>query len=226
MDKDIIRFEFRDGKPGNENLTNVTCDLLRLLSATALPSPSMIEFVDQDKKIISGFLDPGIPAYVEHIVKNNKQGFSLINAEEDFVVSISPFSREYVLLLRIPVSPQEQEKITALRELFHKVSSFLQPDIGRCYLAHANLNIRQKHFEWESRTGYFTFFGWLTYFGKRELYRQGGKEILLSLPHSVTAPVGEGVLIEIGNDPFDANTPEGEELIVRATRALPPVVKD
>jgi hypothetical protein len=101
----------------------------------------------------------------------------------------------------------------------------LNPDIGKCYPSDAYYKIKEEYFEWESRTSYFTFFTWLQYFGNREFHRQGG-EAIFSNAYIKAMPLGKGVLIEVGTGPFDAYTPEGEELIVKATRALPPVVKD
>jgi hypothetical protein len=68
-----------------------------------------------------------------------------------------------------------------------------------------------------------TILSWLQYFGKEELENRGGFAAFESNPYVQTQRIHDGLLVQVGDslDVFD--TPEGEQLLVNAINALPPL---
>ncbi len=226
MKADTINIDLRAQDLTKENIFFNTEKLLTFLDESFLPKPLVIDAADSKKIKISGYLDPEILHYTEAEFKKRQLPFSLDVPESGFYVSICPAPYNYTVRIRIPSEIQGRNIVLQVRDLFVQLCKLLNPDIGKVYLSEAFSKIQEKHFEWEGRTAHFTFFNWLQYFGKHELQRQGGEDAIFQNPYIKAERLGEGILIEVGNDPFEAHTPEGEELIVKATRALPPVVKD
>jgi hypothetical protein len=66
---------------------------------------------------------------------------------------------------------------------------------------------------------------WLQYYGDEEFKKQGGKAILDN-PYIEAQLIKDGIFIEVGKSPYDVHTPEGEELMIKANQAMPPVVEE
>jgi hypothetical protein len=115
----------------------------------------------------------------------------------------------------------EEDIYLLFRELLTKMPTC---SFAKCEADQLHFNIYEKYFGLDYiRTSNVTYLNWLQYFGKEELYRQGGIEALESNPLLKTERIHDGLLIQVGESPYDAFTPEGEQLLVEATRSLPPV---
>jgi hypothetical protein len=66
-----------------------------------------------------------------------------------------------------------------------------------------------------------TMLTWLQYFGKEELEKRGGYAAFESNPYVQTQRIHDGLLVQVGESPDVFETPEGEQLLVRAIHALP-----
>jgi hypothetical protein len=66
---------------------------------------------------------------------------------------------------------------------------------------------------------------WLQYYGAEEFKKQGDMAILDN-PYIEAQLIKDGVFIEVGKSPYDVHTPEGEELMIKANQAMPPVVEE
>lgn len=75
------------------------------------------------------------------------------------------------------------------------------------------------------RTFHFNGLHWLQYWGREEAAAQGGLQKLLATPGIQARPLGEGILIQVGDNPHEMITEEGMKRLVDATRALPEVNK-
>jgi hypothetical protein len=62
---------------------------------------------------------------------------------------------------------------------------------------------------------------WCQYFGKEALAKWGGFAIFESNPYVQTERIHDGLLVQVGDNPDDFDTPEGEALLVNAINALP-----
>jgi hypothetical protein len=63
----------------------------------------------------------------------------------------------------------------------------------------------------------------LNYFGKEELEKRGGFAAFESNPYLQTQRIHDGLLVQVGESPDAFDTPEGEQLLVNAINALPPL---
>lgn len=225
--KDKLYLDFRIARLEKKEVVNLTGRIFRLLSEQSfLPIPESIDLPDQKPKRISGYSDPVIASATESDVNKKQLGFNLLFTDSDNAIGIATSTGRFCLIVRLAVRSEfDLSKILQLKRLFVDLSQLINPDVALCYPWTANSRIKEKYFEWESRTIHFDFFKWLQYFGPEEFKRNGG-DALFQSPYIKAERPGEGVLIQVGESPFDAHTPEGEELIVKATRALPPVVKD
>jgi hypothetical protein len=64
---------------------------------------------------------------------------------------------------------------------------------------------------------------WLDYFGKEELEKRGGFAAFESNPYVQTQRIHDGLLVQVGESSDVFDTPEGEQLLVNAINALPPL---
>ncbi|MEN9611588.1 MAG: hypothetical protein RLZZ628_2402 [Bacteroidota bacterium] len=63
----------------------------------------------------------------------------------------------------------------------------------------------------------------LNYFGKEELEKRGGFVAFESNPYVQTQRIHDGLLVQVGDNLDVFDTPEGEQLLVNAINALPPI---
>jgi hypothetical protein len=64
---------------------------------------------------------------------------------------------------------------------------------------------------------------WMQYYGKEELEKRGGFAAFESNPYVQTQRIHDGLLVQVGDSPDVFDTPEGEQLLVNAINALPPL---
>ncbi|MEY4938072.1 MAG: hypothetical protein RIS64_4433 [Bacteroidota bacterium] len=64
---------------------------------------------------------------------------------------------------------------------------------------------------------------WLQYFNKEEVENRGGFAAFESNPYVQTQRIHDGLLVQVGDNPDAFDTPEGEQLLVNAINALPPL---
>jgi hypothetical protein len=64
---------------------------------------------------------------------------------------------------------------------------------------------------------------WLQYYGNAELEKRGGFAAFESNPYVQTQRIHDGLLVQVGDSPDGFDTPEGEQLLVNAINALPPL---
>ncbi len=202
----------------------ITIKLMSLMNESFLPIPSKIDQADKKEMKISSYLDKQIMSVVEEELLNRELPFVLRGVNEDFSISISPSTSEYGISIEFPANIEPLPSAEQIKKLFLSICILINPDIGRCYARRAFSRFKNKYFEWEGRTPNFGFFTWLQYFGKREFHLQGG-DAILQIPIIKSERIEEGVVIEVGDGPLDACTPEGEELLLKSTLALPPVIK-
>jgi len=108
-----------------------------------------------------------------------------------------------------------------LRTFLEAAVVALRAVYAQCHLDVRSRVLHRTHYAGAPRTFYASGLFWLTFFGDDELERQGGDAVVLN-PFAACAQVGHGVLLQVGQSPQVAVTAEGEQALVRATRALPP----
>jgi hypothetical protein len=218
-----IRMEFRDGKINQINIIDLTSEILQILNNSFLFKPVFLDQTDKKEIKISGYTDTKILKAAEDELRRKQYPLTLWGEDLSHSVTfgLSPF--KYYFAFTFQLSLTQCNLDLQIKEIFIRINKLLNPNVASIWTT-TNSVLLDKYFEWERRTPYFTMFSWLTYFGPEEFRKQGGDAIFEN-PYIKAEKMGEGVFIQVGESPFDAATPEGEELIVKATRALPPVVK-
>jgi hypothetical protein len=101
----------------------------------------------------------------------------------------------------------------------------VSPTYARAHLDAAAQRLHEQHYQGNERSFYADGLFWLNFFGPDELERQGGAAVADN-PHARVEHVDGGLLLEVGDGHLDAATPEGEQRLLAATRALPPLGGD
>jgi hypothetical protein len=204
--------------------------ILELLNSMNFPPPNFLEWTT--KKM--NWKSTSINSFVDSIVilsldpkERHKEFYSIHidNAsEQNISISFDQNEKSSIICIRIPQSILDTWSKIDIYTLFIKLLELITDcSVANCYFEKEMRKIIFTHFDYNHRTFYSPMLFWLQYFGKEELERQGGMEALESNPLLKTERIHDGLLIEVGESPYDAFTPEGEELLVRATRSLPPV---
>jgi hypothetical protein len=226
-----MRFLFPFHSPVNYLGSKGLLPVLHLLETSGLPKPLEIEFSGKSrnrmrKRSIHSYLDPQLLAILEPIAPTGT--LIKINATQDlyFSIYISQASSSDQMVIDIDPKIVErmgiekaQKMFTDLVNLFPKVyfaqCCFVRyySDFNRKYMDHSQLN----------RSNYFPFLVWLQYVGSQELIFQGGMSLFESNPLLRTTRLHDGLLVEVGDSPYNIFKAEGEALLVKATFSLPRV---
>lgn len=107
-----------------------------------------------------------------------------------------------------------------LKKLLLDLMAITSPSFAVAWFQKINDEIDEKYFE-DTEHEDVPLLKWLNYFGKEEFAKRGG-EALYDNPYIKVEKMGEGVLVQVGESPYDAYTPEGEALLVKASLVMPP----
>jgi hypothetical protein len=207
--------------------SNTVKRALELLEARKLPNPSRIDYIKEDKVQtyeITSFTERII---LDIIANNLNEDYEVIIDNNLYKSHMSVYINQTyssVYGYTIPFSFLLDWKSTDFFFLFRETLK-LFPDtyMGVCNFRIVENQIIENNLNGDTRTFYLPALHWLQYLGQEELYRQGGIEAFESNPLLKTERIHDGLLIQVGESPYDAFTPEGEQLLVEATRSLPPV---
>ena len=209
---------------------NFFLPLLKTLDNSNIPKPKEVLWTDEklnwNHLLILSFLDKLLIDLLDHTNRNQNIFNILIDNDSDSHINVGinqNFNSSIFLLFK-------SNLVTIIREdyiyyLFREILiNIPHCSFAKCEVDQIYYNIYEKYFGFEfTRTSNISYLNWLQYFGAEELERQGGMEALESNPLLKTERIHDGLLIQVGESPYDAFTPEGEELLVKATRSLPPV---
>ncbi len=184
---------------------------------------SQIQLADAKPKAISGLLDPKVKEALLQEMSNDQLAVELTNEDNSFSFVFETHSAAFGIFIQ--TNRLENYDWDIFLKSFHKLVEIFYPDYAEVSLIGISQRILMEHFIWETRTFNSTCLVWLQYFGSEEYEKQGGKAILEN-PYVEAEELAGGVVVKVGKTPFDAYTPEGEELLVNATKALPPVIQD
>lgn len=192
-------------------------DVLELLQNSLLPTPNEIQRPDTLKFRIDGFTAALVWQNLESSF-NSMLPFQLLNGIENTQVISPPdtiFSTTQAELL-------PDGYIQKCVKLVKNIVATTDPKYVNCCFHEVSRKIYFRHFEFQDRTPVSPNLEWLQYYGPEEYEKQGG-EAILSNPHIQAEQLGEGLLIQVGAGPEDALTDDGEDLLVKATKTMPPV---
>jgi hypothetical protein len=219
----IVKFPFHSSINylGSKGLTPV----LQLLEASNFPKPVGMEYYGKSrnymrKKRINSYLDPLLLGIIE---PNGKIGTHISldathNPNALFHIYISQTGVGDQLGINIGTGIMDPLNSAILKTFFLELVHFFpQVYLAQCFFSAAYRQHYWKHIEGKySRHNHFQCLVWLQYIGLQELtYHQGGKEAFEKNPLLKTSHLHDGLLVEVGNSPYDIFTDEGETLLLK-----------
>lgn len=217
---DLIKGEefytFASFKRANKIELALFIDILNYLDTSFLPQPEQLHVVDKYPTNITSFTDDAIFKAL-----GLSGGFEL---ESDLLnVGTSITNGGYMGINISEKHTQQNVTIDNLKEFSLTFITKINPRFASAGFQKINDQIYEKYFgedtEYEDED--IRSLHWLNYFGAEEFAKRGG-EALYDNPHIEVKKMGEGVLVQIGESPYDAYTPEGEARLVAAIKAMPP----
>ncbi len=205
--------------------------VLTYLENSFLPKPLEVQFTGKSpsrlrKKQIHSYLDPQLLALLE---PNGRTG-TLINIQATHqhycFVAFFQDGISHQIVMDIDGALVVQAKIATLKALFTDLlHQCPQAYYAQCCFTLYYAVFNRKHIEpcGISRTNYLRFLVWLQYLSAEELRIQGGRDAFERNSFLQTERLHDGLLVEVGESPYDIFTEEGEALLVKATFSLPPV---
>ena len=185
-----------------------------------LPNPQLIETTTEYSRQINAWDFSEIEKYLEI----EDRFLILKNTEYNVAFSIFPDFPK----IQISINPNTYPEYLKISEkdLFIDIATQLSTTIE--YIVCEDIEVSKTTYEdyiefteWE-RTPRNPFLGWLQYYNHDELKRQGGDAIFEN-PYIKAERLCGGILIQVGESLEEAYSPEGQELLVKATKAMPPV---
>jgi hypothetical protein len=195
--------------------------LLKVVKKYPFPKPSQVSRTDAQlhwlETEIKSFTDKKILKYLEPIKRHPNIYVVLIdNASEDHPnLSLSQGDESVFIISKV----RSFLAHGAAKQLFCDLIS-CEPAWHYGIAGMDNTSIYGNHFDYAERDTK-TMLTWLQYFGKEELEKRGGFAAFESNPYVQTQRIHDGLLVQVGDSPDAFDTPEGEQLLVRAIHALP-----
>lgn len=228
----MIKFQFPYPNKTHYLGHNGLLPLLQLLDSAGFPSAIRVEFTGKKSRTrkmqVNGYLDPQLTAILEPVGSIGSyieifDNIRLWDGSHGSRVAIYQGKNIHFLSILIPIELLTEWTTQKVQSLFQKlVQLFPGASVGQCsflrYLADFNLKYSPRHC-------CLPFLVWLQYLSAKELEIQGGKTAFETNSLLQTKRIHDGLLIEVGESPYDIFTDEGEALLAKATESLPPVVE-
>jgi hypothetical protein len=226
----FIRLQFPYGNKTAYLGYNGLLPALKRLEMMSLPKPTTLEFLGKSKsrmrkKTIQSYLDPQVLAVLE---PNGLVGtqIEIYDQTAAFRVSISQQGLSDFFLISIHSPLLESLETAFLKKLFvDLLYLFPKTHFAHCHFVHYMSNFNRKYMDTSPvvRNNYLKFLVWLQYLSKEELWIQGGQFAFEENPLLKTERLQEGLLVQVGENPYDIFTEDGEAMLVKATFSLPPL---
>ena len=196
--------------------------VLERLHDSFLPRPNELVVPDKPAGAINSYLDGAVLKALDR----KKHSVELINDLEKLTVRLVQAPDRSYLGIQIPATLAMKVSADEIRTLFVDLIQILKrPTYGVCRFGARARALHQAAYAQARRTFYTSGLYWLNFFGPDEIERQGGPD-LANNPVAKVEQLPQGILIQVGDDPFQAATPEGEEKLKQATAAMPSLQKE
>jgi hypothetical protein len=208
--------------------------VLQLLDRSSFQKATQVLFSAHSRgrmsrRRIQGYLDPRLLEILEPIGKrsNSIEIYDDVKCADGslcFRVSITQTSLQYAFTIALSMELLEEMTPKVVKQLFVElIQLFSKLYFAQCSFTGYCAEFNKKHFEGKGiyRTFFLPHFVWLQYISSKELEIQGGQSAFEKNPLLQTTPLHDGLLVEVGESPYDVFTDEGEALLVKATFSLP-----
>jgi hypothetical protein len=192
--------------------------VLERLENSFLPRPTRVQVDGRAEREVKGYLDSQITKGLDRGAGTVKMS----NPSEQLHADIWQIPNRSIIGIFFPVSLVARLSASAIGQLFVDLIKIVHPTYARCHLDRLGSELHDAHYSAKPRSFYADGLYWLNFFGPEEERRQGGSS-LANNPHARVERLPEGLLLEVGNGPLDAATPEGERQLLDATAAMPPL---
>lgn len=194
--------------------------VLHKISSSFIPRPDKLYLHDGSEYAIEGFLDSKIINELTFELNGSKNSIKTVFQDESNTMILDPDGTIYI---EVSASFINSDIAANLCYMLKEIAVEINPYFMASALQTISSQIYHRHFEWQDRTWHSPSLVWLQYFGTQELKKQGGEAILKNPFIQAEKLATGGAFILVGNNPFDAYKPEGESLLVKATKAMPQV---
>jgi hypothetical protein len=192
-------------------------DIVHYFENSFLPKPTLLK--------VTGLKDKKIENYVNGATINalNKKKHAVQFHHDPLIASaiIIQLDDETLINAYIPAADVKLLSINSLKEFLKELIIRTNPSFGIVSYETCAEELHEKYYKDSPRTFNSSGLQWLQFFGSDEEKRQGGTAIEQN-PYIKTERIANGLLVEVGESPFDACTQAGKDLLVMATKAMPP----
>ena len=190
--------------------------IMDILDRSFLPRITYFDVPDRRKRKIDGAKD----LKVLNAIKNEKL-VELRDENKQIEISLIPVGRINMIIVIHKdiiknISPQK------IIDLFRSIIEVKTPIAAEASFFQISKYLNDEFYNKEPRTRRSMGLVWLQYFGKEEFERQGGKEIFKN-EYIKAESLAEGILVQVGDGPFDGFKSKGIQLFTKATNAMPKI---
>lgn len=190
--------------------------VLEHLQNSFLSPPVRIESTDHKIHDIKGYFDPKVAKALDR----KRYVVELINEQKGFTIHIHQGRSRSILGISFSTITASEIETEEIRNLFVKLTQLLSPTYAFCHLDKHSRILHEKFYRTAKRTFFADGLYWLNFFGPEEEALQGGSA-LEENPYAKVERTPQGLILQVGDDPLKSETPEGEQRLVAATKAMP-----
>lgn len=208
MHFNINRPDFRGAEPLRP--------LLQTLEETGKFEPFEVESTGRKNQGIDSFLDPK----VQKALDRQRWPTEISGKESRFHLVIAPALSFTNVSLTFEPELFDGDNLDEVRDLFIRLISATSPRLASCHPDKHRDRLYKKYYRKAERHPWLPGLYWLNFIDHDEV-KKLGQEAIMTNPHALVTELPEGLLIQVGKNPFDSTTAEGEMLFIKATEALP-----
>jgi hypothetical protein len=135
-------------------------------------------------------------------------------------------SLQHAFTIALSMEMLEEMTYKVVKQLFVElIQLFSKLYFAQCSFTGYCSDFNKKYFESKGihRNLFLPHFVWLQYISSKELEIQGGRSAFEKNPLIQTTCLHDGLLVQVGESPYDIFTDDGEALFVKATLSLPSI---
>lgn len=203
--------------------------IIKIFREIGLPEPTRVKYhtksLTQKESNLKGWDDKKL---LEAILPKNRHSRSYqvsvyLGDFEQYCISIK---QQYIteIYLEIPELNGDDLILQKIEHAFSKII-LLQNWYFACQsFVYQDYLVSEKYLKLEDcRNSPFLYFKWKQFLSSEIIEKEGGFEVFENNPLLKCERMHNGLLVQVGESPYDIFTPEGEELMVKATLSLPPL---
>lgn len=195
--------------------TDLFWAIMQIIDASFLPNIEILESPDKRPQHVSSATDKKVLQAIQKEII-----VELSDKNKNLKIVFFPFGR-INLIIALHRDIVEQTEPNAIINLFKLIIHVRPPVVAKADFFTATNQMWDKYYQQNPRTRQASGLLWLQYYGEEEYIKQGG-EAIFNNPYIKTERIAKGVLIQVGDSPFNSLTEPGQQALLSATKAMPP----